>query len=60
MSARDAMRKLTRYGLSARMQGDGFVAEQDPAPGTPVDENSVCRLTLARVPARQTPATRTQ
>ena len=33
LSARDAMRKLTRFGLSARMQGDGFVAEQDPRAG---------------------------
>lgn len=60
LSARDAMRKLTRFGLSARMQGDGFVAEQDPAPGTPVDEGSVCHLTLARTPVRQTAAARTQ
>ena len=60
LSARDAMRKLTRFGLSARMHGDGFVAEQDPAPGTPIDEGSVCRLTLVRTPVRQTPVARTQ
>jgi len=35
------------------MEGDGFVAAQDPPPGTPVEEGSVCHLTLARVVARQ-------
>jgi len=59
LSAREAGLKLARYGLHARMQGDGFVAEQDPPPGTPVDPGSVCHLTLARS-GRPTAATRTQ
>jgi beta-lactam-binding protein with PASTA domain len=45
------VRKLTRFHLNARMAGDGFVTAQDPAPGTPVREDSVCRLTLSRQPA---------
>ncbi|HUR35056.1 MAG TPA: penicillin-binding protein [Vicinamibacterales bacterium] len=60
LSARDAMRKLTRFGLSARMQGDGFVAEQSPAPGTPASEGTVCHLTLARAAVRQVPSAGTQ
>ncbi len=60
LSAREAMRKLTRFGLSARMDGDGFVEAQDPLPGTPVSEGSVCHLTLARVVARQSTSPRTQ
>jgi cell division protein FtsI (penicillin-binding protein 3) len=60
LSAREAMRKLTKFGLSARMDGDGFVTAQDPQPGTPVDEGSVCRLTLARSLVRQSPNAGTQ
>jgi cell division protein FtsI (penicillin-binding protein 3) len=50
MSAREAMRKLVKVGLAARLTGDGFVVSQDPAPGTPIDDVDVCRLTLARSP----------
>jgi membrane peptidoglycan carboxypeptidase len=60
LSARDAMRKLTRFGVRARMHGDGFVTAQDPEPGTPADEHTVCSLTLERAVARQTSAARTQ
>jgi membrane peptidoglycan carboxypeptidase len=56
LSARDAMRKLTKFGLTARMQGTGFVATQDPPAGTPADEVRVCRLTLERALVRQTAA----
>ena len=59
LSARDAMRKLTRFGLSRACRATAS-PEQDPPPGTPVDEGSVCHLTLARVPVRQTPVPRTQ
>jgi membrane peptidoglycan carboxypeptidase len=54
MSARDAMRKLVKAGLSAQMSGDGFVVSQDPAPGDPIEDGGVCRLTLDRAPARET------
>lgn len=48
MSARNALRKLSRFGVAAHMVGDGFVLEQHPLPGTPVDARTVCRLTLGR------------
>ena len=59
-NAVDAMKKLMRFGLNARIDGDGFVTGQDPQPGTPAGEGTVCRLTLARVTARQAPSARTQ
>jgi cell division protein FtsI (penicillin-binding protein 3) len=51
-SARDAMQTLARMGVTARMTGDGFVVTQDPAPGSPLDSVTVCRLTLERSAAR--------
>ena len=56
MSARDAVRKLLKLGISARVSGDGFVMSQDPAPGAPIDAEGVCRLELQR---RLPPATAT-
>lgn len=53
LSAREATKRLANYGLSARIQGDGFVTVQNPAPGTPVDEGDVCHLTLTRLVARR-------
>jgi cell division protein FtsI (penicillin-binding protein 3) len=49
LSARDAMRKLAKAGLSAQMTGDGFVVSQDPAPGEPIENRRVCKVTLERV-----------
>jgi cell division protein FtsI (penicillin-binding protein 3) len=49
LSARDAMRKLAKAGLSAQMTGDGFVMSQDPAPGEPIENHRVCKVTLERV-----------
>ena len=34
LSAREALRLLSRIGMTARMTGDGFVLEQAPLPGT--------------------------
>jgi membrane peptidoglycan carboxypeptidase len=53
MSAHDAVIKLTKFGLEARVQGTGFVTSQDPVPGTPLDEARVCLLTLERGRVRQ-------
>ena len=53
LSARDATRRLARFGLHTRIQGDGFVASQTPLPGSPVDAGDVCHLTLTRVVARR-------
>jgi beta-lactam-binding protein with PASTA domain len=54
LSAREATRKLAQFGIAPRMDGDGFVTRQDPAPGTPVTAATVCRLTLDRGPVRLT------
>ena len=58
MSARDAMRALVKSGLSPEFSGVGFVVSQIPAPGEPIGETAVCRVTLSRTPIRQaaTPA----
>jgi cell division protein FtsI (penicillin-binding protein 3) len=56
MSARDAVRRLVRLGLSARVAGDGFVVSQDPEPGEPLEPGAVCRLVLNRSVARTAPA----
>ena len=48
LSARDALRALTRIGMSARMSGDGFVIEQSPAAGTPLVPGDAALLKLGR------------
>jgi cell division protein FtsI (penicillin-binding protein 3) len=50
MSARDALRSLSRIGMTARMSGDGFVVEQRPAPGDALVRGEACTLTLVRRP----------
>ncbi len=52
MSAREAVRKLVRLGMNARVSGDGVVVSQNPAPGTPLEADAVCRLVLERQPSR--------
>jgi cell division protein FtsI (penicillin-binding protein 3) len=49
LSARDAMRKLAKAGLSTQMTGDGYVVAQDPAPGEPIENRRVCHVRLERV-----------
>jgi cell division protein FtsI (penicillin-binding protein 3) len=53
LSLRDATQKLLKFGLAAEAEGDGFVVEQSPEPGTPAEPGDVCRITLARTPGRQ-------
>ena len=50
LSAREAVRRLTRLGLTAHLAGDGVVVDQDPLPGTPVENRSACVLRLGRIP----------
>ena len=50
LSAREVVRILTKMGLSARLHGNGVVATQTPAAGTPIDPGTVCELWLERVP----------
>jgi len=53
LSARDAVRKLVRLGMTARLSGDGFVVSQDPQPGTPLDAEGVCVVILDRSPLKR-------
>ena len=48
LSAREAVHKMMRLGLSPRLDGIGFVIAQDPPAGAPLDAVSVGRVTLAR------------
>jgi cell division protein FtsI (penicillin-binding protein 3) len=52
LSAREAIRQLTKLGVNARLSGDGFVVSQDPPAGTPIEPGMVCRLVLDRLAAR--------
>jgi len=53
LSAREALRRMMRLGLAARVDGTGFVVAQDPPAGAPLDAVSSGRVTLARTVARQ-------
>jgi cell division protein FtsI (penicillin-binding protein 3) len=48
MSVRDALRTLTKLGLSARVQGSGMVVQQIPMPGTELERGITCTLILDR------------
>jgi beta-lactam-binding protein with PASTA domain len=52
LSARDAVRRLVKLGMSARVTGDGFVVSQVPPAGAPIDGDAVCHLILQRWPTR--------
>ena len=51
LSAREALRVLTKMGLTARLHGSGAVAAQVPVPGTPTEPGARCELWLERAPA---------
>jgi cell division protein FtsI (penicillin-binding protein 3) len=56
LSAREVVQTLTRIGMTARLSGEGFVVEQNPAPGAPIERGAACEVRLARgmpVPAVQ-------
>jgi hypothetical protein len=48
LSARDALRTLTRIGVTARIAGSGFVIEQSPQAGAQLVPGDACVLTLGR------------
>jgi beta-lactam-binding protein with PASTA domain len=48
LSARDALRTLTRIGLTGRIAGNGVVIEQTPEPGTVLAPGDTSTLTLGR------------
>ena len=52
LSARDATRKLLQAGMSVRLSGDGFVIDQEPAPGGPIVQDGEGRLILTRAAVR--------
>jgi cell division protein FtsI (penicillin-binding protein 3) len=49
LSAREALRAAVKLGLTARVEGTGFVVAQDPPAGTALDMVSGCRVTLGRM-----------
>ncbi len=51
LSAREAVHKMLRLGLTARVDGTGFVVSQDPPAGASLDYVSSGHLTLARTAA---------
>lgn len=55
MSAREAVRKLVKLGLTARLSGDGFVMSQDPPAGAVLEPGAVCSLVLNRWVAQGEP-----
>lgn len=48
LSARDALRVLTKIGLTARLKGNGVVTSQAPPPGTLIEPGMTCELGLER------------
>ncbi|MGH9407871.1 MAG: penicillin-binding protein, partial [Vicinamibacterales bacterium] len=48
LSAREALRLLSRIGMTADLSGDGFVEAQSPAPGAVLVRGDACSLHLAR------------
>ena len=56
MNARDAVQILAKLGIGARVNGTGFVVDQEPAAGRPLHAAAVARLWLERYPRRQATA----
>ena len=56
LSARDALRVLTKLGLIARIKGNGVVTSQSPAPGAQIEPGMLCELRLERTPSATTAA----
>jgi cell division protein FtsI (penicillin-binding protein 3) len=50
LSAREALRVLTKIGLIARLTGNGVVTSQTPSAGTPIEPGMACELKLERTP----------
>jgi cell division protein FtsI (penicillin-binding protein 3) len=48
LSAREALRILARFGIGARVTGDGLVVEQVPAAGAAIGRGEICNLRLSR------------
>jgi cell division protein FtsI (penicillin-binding protein 3) len=48
LSAREALKALSRIGMTAKMTGDGFVVDQRPEAGSPLVRGNACAVTLGR------------
>jgi membrane peptidoglycan carboxypeptidase len=48
LNAREALRVLTKIGVTARITGSGVVVSQTPPPGTPIEPGMACELRLER------------
>jgi len=48
LSAREALRVMTKIGVTARLSGNGVVTSQVPAPGTAIEPGMACEVTLER------------
>lgn len=51
MSARDAVRVLSQFGVTPRLIGTGLVVRQEPAPGAAIESATSATLWLDRRPA---------
>jgi membrane peptidoglycan carboxypeptidase len=51
LGARDALRAISAVGLAVRIDGDGRVVSQLPAPGEPIESGGSSTITLRREPA---------
>jgi hypothetical protein len=58
LSAREALRRLTQIGLTAKLDGTGFVTDQSPQPGTLIGDASGGILKLGRHPVTHAGGTR--
>jgi len=56
LAAREAVRRLAKLGLVARVTGTGTVIDQDPAAGSPIAPGRACRLWLERLIISPPPA----
>jgi hypothetical protein len=57
LSAREAVRALTRIGLTPRLEGNGFVIDQLPRAGAALTGGTACVLKLGRRPLQTTGGT---
>ncbi len=48
ISGREALRLLSRIGMTARLSGDGVVVDQTPEPGAALVRGEACQLRLGR------------
>jgi cell division protein FtsI (penicillin-binding protein 3) len=55
VSAREAVRRLTRLGLGVRLAGTGVVVQQDIPPGATIEPGLVCSLVLQARPPLLSP-----